>query len=229
MSEEVIETKALSVVQAANEITVVTCAADMTVLAGRVRMLKDMIKDVDAHYKEITRPMDDAKAAVLAQKKRILAPLEAEEARLRRVADAYTAEQARTAQAEAARRQEALRAEAAALRAQAEAEREAAAVFGGDFEDPNAAEAIMLENEAFDLDRAARKTTVGNVMQEQGVKAAGTGVRTDWLFEVEDESLIPDKYWIVDLPCIKDEVKRKKGDCKIPGVRVYSESKTIIR
>lgn len=217
--------EANTAIVAASQITVVTNAADMTVVAGRVRLLRDLKKSIEDHFETMKKPARAAWQAVVDQEKTALAPIEAEEKRLRRIADAYTQEQARIAEKAAAAERQRLRDEAEAARAAAEAEREAAEAFGEQTTEAAEAYDAFAHQQLHD----AKKVTAAKVMADQGTRAAGTGVGVEWLFEIEDENLLPDWCWSVDRDRIRDEVKRKKGECRIPGVRVYSKAKTIIR
>ncbi len=55
-------------------------------------------------------------------------------------------------------------------------------------------------------------------------KVEGSTMRTDWKFEVVDETKIPEEYWIRSLDTVKigRVVKALKQDTNIPGVRAYS-------
>lgn len=52
--------------------------------------------------------------------------------------------------------------------------------------------------------------------------------RTNWKFEITDASLVPREYLIVDEKAVGAMVRARKGDTKIPGVRVYSETSTVV-
>jgi leucyl aminopeptidase len=58
-------------------------------------------------------------------------------------------------------------------------------------------------------------------------KIEGIHSRTDWTWDITDESLIPREYLVVDSKKITAVVKALKEQCNIPGIIVHSEQ-TII-
>ena len=56
-------------------------------------------------------------------------------------------------------------------------------------------------------------------------KVEGTSVRKTWKFEIVDASLIPSEYLMPDEKKIGAVVKALAENCKIAGVRIYSETK----
>jgi hypothetical protein len=63
-------------------------------------------------------------------------------------------------------------------------------------------------------------------------KVAGTRNRTEWHFEVSDQKLVPDQFWMIDEKAVREYVKamREKalpgGGFEIPGVKVWSTEAT---
>ncbi len=55
-----------------------------------------------------------------------------------------------------------------------------------------------------------------------------TNFKIGWDIEITDEEAIPDIYTnrVIDMALIKSIVKKKKGNVKIPGVRIYQVEKT---
>jgi hypothetical protein len=47
----------------------------------------------------------------------------------------------------------------------------------------------------------------------------GLQARTSWSFEIEDESKVPDDYWIIDESYIAKRIRA--GEREIPGVRIF--------
>lgn len=226
---DVIEAEAHQVQISAQQMVRVTCAEDMTIVAGRVRLVKDMVKKVKDHYAAMKKPAKATLDAIVAQEKGMLAPLEAEETRLRRIADEYSAEEARKVRLETERKQAELRAQAEEARIAAierqKALDEDAKVFGE--EAPPLDEEVLNElDRARELEHQAKKATVGAALKEAGTHAAGTSVVTRWRYEVVDKALVPDEYWTIDADKVEYEVKKKKGACDIPGIRVFPETKT---
>jgi hypothetical protein len=61
------------------------------------------------------------------------------------------------------------------------------------------------------------------------VKAAGTYLTKYWTWEVEDHLKIPPRYFTLDLLKINKEVRLNKGKTKIPGIRVFQKSDSRTR
>jgi uncharacterized membrane protein YqiK len=60
-------------------------------------------------------------------------------------------------------------------------------------------------------------------------KTDGIGARKNWKFEIIDKSLIPRKYLIPDLVQIGKEVRAAGDTLSIPGIRIFSEDKEVVR
>lgn len=157
---------------------------------------------------------------------------------------AYQTELARQrAEAEAAARKEQQRLEAEA-KAKADAEIAAAklareeadkARAAAESDDPFAAvlaeeaalEAEARANEQAEAARAAVRemATVEVVPENVAPKVTGSASKTFtvWTYEVEDEALVPMAYRPIDHAALARDVKAGKGECKIPGVRVFSK------
>lgn len=148
---------------------------------------------------------------------------EAREAEARRAAEARAiierqqGEARRKAEAEEAARQEAERARLAAEQAEAERAREAARAARVE-----AAEAKDAAN--------AKPAELTRAVSDLGAVAS---LRKTWTFEVENAAAVPREYLAVDNAKIKAAMKAatKGGDCKlkIPGVRIYAETNTVVR
>jgi hypothetical protein len=61
------------------------------------------------------------------------------------------------------------------------------------------------------------------VLVKEAPKVFGISTSERWLFEVIDATAIPREYLVIDESRIRKVVTALKADCKIPGVRVYSE------
>ena len=61
------------------------------------------------------------------------------------------------------------------------------------------------------------------------VKAAGTYLTKYWTWEVEDHLAIPPRYYTLDLLKINKEVRLNKSKTNIPGIRVFQKSDTRTR
>lgn len=60
-------------------------------------------------------------------------------------------------------------------------------------------------------------------------KSDGIGARKNWKFEVVNPDLIPRKYLIPDLVQIGKEVRAAGENLNIPGIRIFSEDKEVVR
>ena len=64
------------------------------------------------------------------------------------------------------------------------------------------------------------------------VRSAGGGVaavQKVWAWEIEDKSLIPMEYWVLDEKKISAVVKAMKATTNIPGIKITETIKTSIR
>ena len=55
------------------------------------------------------------------------------------------------------------------------------------------------------------------------------GWRDVWEWEVENESLVPSEYWIIDELMVGAEVKANKDKCSIPGIKVTKSKIPVSR
>ncbi len=218
----------------------------------------DAGKAVDAFFANQTLPVEGVKqkmGALLTAYQRRLAEEErvrreaiaAEERRIAREAEAAARDAERIArvarEAEATRQREAAQAAAKlAGEARRKAEAEEAA--------RRAAEQSRLDAEKAEADRAREAARAAKAEAQEAKDAANAkpadmtqarsdlgavgSLRTTWHFEVTDEATVPREYLIVNEPAIRAQIKRATkggGDCKlkIPGVRIYADSNTVVR
>ncbi len=57
-------------------------------------------------------------------------------------------------------------------------------------------------------------------------KVAGIAVVERWYFKIDDPQLVPKEFWIIDESAINAVVQKQKKDAVIPGVSIWSESKS---
>lgn len=217
----------------------------------------DAGKAVDSFFANRVLPVDGVKTkmgALLtayqrkqeeAERKRLEA-IAAEERRLAREAEAAAREAERVAR-EAAQAEARRQAEARAIieRQQGEARRKAEAEEAARRE----AERQRLAAEQAEADRAREAARVAKAEATEAKEAASApaaeltrarsdlgavgSLRTTWHYEVTDEAAVPREYLTVDPAKIKAAMKAatKGGKCalKVPGVRVYSETNTVVR
>lgn len=72
-------------------------------------------------------------------------------------------------------------------------------------------------------------TIVAKVETKEPEKISGLSFREDWKFEIEDESLIPREYLMVDEIKIRKLVKALQKSTNIPGIRVYADKTPIVK
>lgn len=214
-------------------------------------------KVVDTFFANFSLPVDAVKIRMGAlltayqrkqeeiERKRLEA-IAAEERRLAREAEAAAREAERVAR-EAAQAEARRQAEARAIieRQQGEARRKAEAEEAARRE----AERARLAAEQAEADRAREAARAARVEAAEAKDAANApaaeltrarsdlgavgSLRTTWHYEVTDEAAVPREYLTVDHAKIKAAMKvaTKGGKCtlKVPGIRVYSETNTVVR
>lgn len=190
--------------------------------------IKGFYKQLDEQRKSITKPMDDAKKAVMDLFREPLTRLEQAEGVIKRGMLAYTQEQERIAREEQARRDEVARkqreeAEAAARKAEEEAKAQAAA--------GNAAAAAEKLAEAQAAAQVAA-VTVAAPVAPYVPKVTGTTVRGTWKAKVTDKIALikfiaehPEWTHLLDIneSQLNALARGQKADLKLPGVETWEE------
>jgi hypothetical protein len=220
----------------------VVATPDQYIEAARiVQAIKARARAIDDQRKELVAPIDEARRRVQALFTGPLDALAEAEQIVKGKLVAFQNEQERRrceeqarVEAEARRERERLQAQAREAerkaRERADADRraaEAAAASG------RAAEAAKLAARADAAEaRAADKAevleqraaaVVAPIIQREAPKVDGISTREVWKFEVVDPAQVPRDYLTPDLDRIGKVVKALKADCRIAGVRVYSE------
>jgi hypothetical protein len=208
VNESKFRKQGLSLVVQAKAIRV-TSAASYEEAIEFGRGVGKLIDSITEFFAPLKRTAKAAHTALCDKEKETLAiPRQAEAA----VDDAirkYRQAQALKAKAEA----EALQAK---LQAQAEQDRK------------EAAEALRRAGEA----KAAKQVMAAPVVVEEvevrktAPKVAGVRLRTKWHYEITDAALLPRDLLMPDDTRIRAEVNGRKGECVIPGVRVWSTEET---
>ena len=182
-----------------------------------VKPLNDTVKKINAAFK----PVDAAFEEALAHYRRPMSLYQADLAEKRRKAE----EEARL-ERERIEREERAKVEAAR---KAEEEALLAAEAAAAMDDPFAA--ILAEDAAktaAEQTAEAAKQAIREVVTmpvTMPAKVTGSASKTFevWKFEITDPALVPLAYRPIDTAAIARDVKAGKGECNIPGVRVYSE------
>lgn len=60
-------------------------------------------------------------------------------------------------------------------------------------------------------------------------KAAGIGETLDWKWKIVDIAEIPSIYWMLDEKLIDDHVRRHKDKTSIPGIEVFGKSRAVVK
>jgi chromosome segregation ATPase len=222
--------------------TVVIRTADQYGLAARwLQSVKGLLSKIEDARTRVTRPLLEAQREVNAQAKEAAQPLLDAERQLKTALVAFQNEQERLRREEQALVEAEARRERERIEAQArETERKAREKAAADRRAADAAAAIGRVAEAAKLaaradateSRAADKAAalddraaavVAPIIQREAPKVDGISTREVWKFEIVDPAQVPRDYLTPDLDRIGKVVKALKADCRIAGVRVYSE------
>ena len=208
--------------------------------------IKAKLKELEAKRVAITKPMDDAKKAVMelfrAPKEaleyalycyeRPMASFAAEQMRKKREAEAEAARETARLRKEAEERERQERERLAQIQREAEeAQRTAEAA-----SDPVAAFVAKQQAARLAEEVEAQSTLVMDTIREKvtieapveyipTARAAGTSVRTNWKWRPVNPSLIPDEWWMLNEKLIGDHVRTYKENASIPGIEVFDEIK----
>ena len=95
-----------SLVARATAVTAIASDSDLETAGEIQTAISKAVKKLEAERKSVTAPLDDAKKQVMAQEKKLAAPLNAELTRLKSLTSAYATECARRIEEERRRREE---------------------------------------------------------------------------------------------------------------------------
>lgn len=183
----------------------VTTPAEFEGGAEHLRVIKSMQKELEAQRTTITKPMNDAKNAVIAFFRPFETRLGNAEQAVKRALSGWKSAQDRIAREKQRDEDE---------RARKERERLADAAREADTKGRHARAATLEE-------RASEH--VAPIVQSEAPKAEGVAFRKVWKFRITDPQKIPREYLTVDEKKIGGVVRALKGDTRIAGVEVYSE------
>jgi len=218
--------------------------------AALLKTVKGFADQIEAARKKITKPLDDAKKAVMDLFRRpsdVLA--DAEKAIKTRMID-YSNEQERLRKAEEERLAKIARAEEERQRKAKEAQeaewRRKEAEAKAELDRQNALiakaknEKARAEAEAATAKARAEQEKAARLAEERRQQAAevyvpapavastveklqGVSMKKNWKARVINEALVPREYLIIDLQKLDKIAKAVKGSLSIPGVEFYSE------
>ena len=190
---------------------IISNQGDYEVASTVLSEVKSRYKELDAQRKEITKPIDAAKKAVMDLFKTPLELLEKAESKIKGLMIGYTNEQERKAREEQARLQRLADAEAAKQKKILE-EKIARAEASGKTEK---AEELQMQKETI-------TPIVAPIIAPQIETPKGVSYREQWSAEIIDEKLIPREYLIVNLQALNKIAAATKGTISVPGVRFVS-------
>jgi hypothetical protein len=183
----------------------VATAEQYQAAASDLKRVGGAIDRLEALRKSMTKPLDDAKKAIMDFFRGPSEQLERAKSQIKRSMIAFSDEQDRIRRAEQAVADTAARKERERIEAQARR-----ALESGKTEK---AEALEM--------RAA--TVVAPVIDRTPPKVVGVQTREVWKFEVTNAAIVPREYLTVDESKIRKVVGALKGDTLISGVRVWPE------
>lgn len=171
-----------------------------------LRMIKSQLKMIEEKRLEITRPMDEAKKAVMGFFKPFTDRLSSAETRVKKAMADWKREEDARIREQQRRAAEKAKKEEDRLRAQAEAAREKGKEL----------RAEVLEERA--------DMIIPDPIVTSAPKVEGISTRTIWKFRIIDPEKIPRTYMTIDEKKIGGVVRALKDGTDIPGIEVYSES-----
>ena len=213
----------LGVIQAVR----ITTAEECQAAVDQTREIKAKAARLEETRKAMTRPLDDAKKAIMDFFRGPADLLAKAETLLKGSITTFQQEQARIAAlatAEARRQQEEDRKRQAEEQAAAEAlllQAEDAALSG------DTATAEALEQQA--LAAQAQAAPISTYVAPAPEKPRGAAMRKVWRARVIDPSLVPDQFKVINEKALDAYAKSMKQDAKVPGVEFYAEDSLAIR
>jgi len=189
------------------EITIAS-QAELELASEVLKEVKARYKELDTQRKSITKPIDDAKKAVMELFKDPLELLEKAESKLKRMMLGYTEEQERKAREEQLRLQRLAEQEAEKEKKKLEAKIEKAIQKG---DEEKAAELELQKEMVIPVEVP--------VIQPKVEAPKGVSYREDWRAEIVDEKLIPREFLIPNLTALNKIAVATKGSIEIPGVK----------
>ena len=190
---------------------IISNQGDYEVASTVLSEVKNRYKELDTQRKEITKPIDTAKKAVMELFRSPLELLEKAESKIKGLMINYTNEQERKAREEQARLQRLADAEAAKQKKILD-EKIARAEAAG-----KAEKAELLAQEKENI-----APIIAPVVAPQIETPKGVSYRDNWTAEVIDINLIPREYLVVNMQALNAVAKSTKGTLTIPGVKFIS-------
>lgn len=187
-------------------------AAGATAITEEMRMVKQLTEELESARTALTKPRNDTLGRINAAFKEPAATLAATMTALKQALSAWDAEQERIRQAALAAAREAARKEEERLQKLADK-----------------ALAAGKEEKAQELQHRAMDVQPAPVAPVRSKSGSGLSDRKVWKFEILDRTLVPANYRTIDEKLIAAEVRSRKSETNIPGVRVWSEKDYSVR
>ena len=213
----------LGVIQAVR----ITTAEECQAAVDQTREIKAKAARLEETRKAMTRPLDDAKKAIMDFFRGPAELLAKAETLLKGSITTFQQEQARIAAlaaAEARRQEESDRRRQAEEQAAADAlllQAEQAAASG------DTAGAEALEEKAMAVQ--AQAAPICTYAAPAPEKPKGAAMRKVWKARVIDPALVPDQFKVINEKALDAYAKSMKADAKVPGVEFYAEDSLAIR
>lgn len=191
---------------------------DYNTASDVLKEVKSRYKELDTQRKNITKPLDDAKKAVMELFRQPLDLLGKAESKIKSLMIGYTAEQEKKAREEQQKLQKLAEAEAEKERKKLEAKIERAKASGKE----EKAEELEMQKEA--IIPIDVPVVTANIEQPKGIS-----YKEKWTAEVFDFKLLPDEYKLPNQQALDKIANATKGSVPIPGVKFKSEKISSVR
>jgi len=172
--------------------------------------IKEKLKDLEERRKEITKPLDIAKASAMELFRKPIELLTTARERINMAMSAYKREQERIRQEQERKLQEMARKEEDRKRKILE-ERAAKAEASGKAE------------KAEELRAKAEEVFIPAPIVQSTVVETKNKPRQVWKYRVVDEKLVPREYLTIDDLKVGQVARATKGSLSIPGIEIFSE------
>lgn len=216
------QTRALTVVADAEAIAKINSDDALTVANDFLLGIRAITKEISDTFDPHIKKAHESHQNLLAEKRRFIDMYARPESIVRRAVADYLVEKERLRKEAQAERD---RLEAERIRQQQKAQAEATKAV--DRGDEVKALNILAKSSIKDQVLMEARPMVPSKPATEGISA-----RVIWKYEITNPDLLPQEFLLKPLPnlaAISRQVSFLKGDCKIPGVRVFSENILAVR
>jgi len=191
---------------------VISNQQDYELGADVLKEIKARHKELDSQRKEITRPIDTAKKAVMDLFRQPLEMLSKAESKVKSLMIGYTNEQERLAEEERKRLQKIADKEAERQKKLMDAKIERAKASGKE-----------EKAEIFEIEKENIIPIAAPVVAPAIETPKGVSYREKFTAEVIDFKILPDEYKLPNQSALDKIVQATKGSLQIPGVKIHSQ------